>query len=974
MIVILSEYNNEAKYMNDAVKKFPIAIMSFDRPHYLKAVLHSLRAQTIPINTEEIFLFQDGYHSKTGRDLTNPKLVEHCINLFETIFPGGKSFVSIKNLGVAQNFARAENYFFTELGTTAAFFFEDDLVLSPHYLKALYALTDIALNERRIAYVAAYGNHRATLEEQRRAVHRLLPMRHKWGFALTHRQWDAQRELLEPYLEIVARSDYRDRDHNAIQHYFHKLGYGSPGTSQDSMKDVASCVLGTTKVMTFACLGKYIGEIGLHSQKYIYDEEKFGETEIYPDEVSSFQPPSRNQLDQWIAEDQTNAKKFLETTMYIPKSSYHYAKVIEEVNPMLSLDHASRQRVKKELAGPVEWNSAMIQSTDSVLAVDTNAVESAKEKNQSDENVCIDDYQALAKQPEALSTTATQGTCDLPRAQGVHQMNLTELANHFKSDKGTHLGAPPHRYTYLYDLLFRPLKDKQFNLLEIGLAVGGPEVGGPAERTVTSPSIQMWLTYFSKARVFGFDISDFSHISDPRFTFIRGDVGSEADLNRLASSAEAFDVIIDDASHASYHQQLAFKTLFPKLGPGGLYIIEDLHWQPPAFEGVLPKVPKTAQFLIGFFEKQEYIQNNLLSADYMQDLRAEVASFASFGAFDGSASSSKLIVIRKIDNLEIHQRVGNTRDLVKNSPTKSTLAASVEELIAATYEAVLERTPDPSGLQAYHNAFKDVSLTVGLERMLKSLLKSKEFQSKQLLKKLELRRTTKDFPQHKGEVIFLQTADADEYNEMLHLSSKTVKAFCKKSNFQYESHLGVIRGYYSWQATFNRIPMLYRLVESGFFGWTCYLDADAFIADLNFDLKEYLADKNDIALIAARGGSNFWWAINAGVLFINLGHPLGRAITREWHSLFSAITDDELRSAADWSSVPDDQSLLHQVLRSMPDIENHIVIDRAQPPLINYEGRFIKQVLRVAGSIQDRANKLRAEVSQLLGDNNPHSC
>ena len=238
----------------------PIAVLSFNRPHYLEAVLRSLKEQTVPISPDEVILFQDGYRSKSGRDITDPRLVERCADLFETIFPGSKSFRSTDNLGVAWNFARAERYLFGELGAAAAYFFEDDLVLSPHYLTALEALTEIALTEKRIAYVAAYGNHRATLIEQRRAPNELILMRHKWGFATTHRQWVAQREILEPYLEIVSRNDYYMRDHKAIRKYFQTLGYGSTGSSQDGMKDVASCVLGTTKIMTSACFGKYITE------------------------------------------------------------------------------------------------------------------------------------------------------------------------------------------------------------------------------------------------------------------------------------------------------------------------------------------------------------------------------------------------------------------------------------------------------------------------------------------------------------------------------------------------------------------------------------------------------------------------------------------------------------------------------------------------------------------------------------------
>jgi hypothetical protein len=148
-------------------------------------------------------------------------------------------------------------------------------------------------------------------------------------------------------------------------------------------------------------------------------------------------------------------------------------------------------------------------------------------------------------------------------------MNLTEPANKYQSDKGTTYGAPPHRYTYMYDLVLYSLRPKRFNLLEMGLAIGGPELGGPIERRVMSPSVQMWLDYFPFANIYGFDISDFSHIDHPRFTFILGDSGSAADMQRLSQSAPHFDVIIDDAAHASYHQQLALKYLWPKIAPGG---------------------------------------------------------------------------------------------------------------------------------------------------------------------------------------------------------------------------------------------------------------------------------------------------------------------------------------------------------------------------------------------------------------------
>jgi hypothetical protein len=78
----------------------------------------------------------------------------------------------------------------------------------------------------------------------------------------------------------------------------------------------------------------------------------------------------------------------------------------------------------------------------------------------------------------------------------------------------------------------------------------------------------------------------------PNSTIYRGDMGSHEDLGGLARTvATPFDIIVEDGSHASHHQQIALATLFPFVAAGGLYIIEDLHWQPAAIEKIA--IPKT---------------------------------------------------------------------------------------------------------------------------------------------------------------------------------------------------------------------------------------------------------------------------------------------------------------------------------------------------------------------------------------------
>ena len=219
------------------------------------------------------------------------------------------------------------------------------------------------------------------------------------------------------------------------------------------------------------------------------------------------------------------------------------------------------------------------------------------------------------------------------------------MADRYGSDKGPSV-FHAHKYTFLYDLLFYSLKNKYIDLLEIGLARGGPEGGGPVDRTVESPSVRMWLEYFKKGRIFGFDISDFSHLKNKRFKFIRGDVGIESEVSKILDVQPCFDIIIDDASHASYHQQLAFKVLFGSMKDSGLYIIEDLHWQSPYYETVLPNVPKTAEMLDAYFLRDLYMPNAVLSESFLAQVRSCLVSYAAFPSFTGSYPFTKIIVMR----------------------------------------------------------------------------------------------------------------------------------------------------------------------------------------------------------------------------------------------------------------------------------------------------------------------------------------
>ncbi|WP_372716751.1 hypothetical protein [Novipirellula sp.] len=150
---------------------------------------------------------------------------------------------------------------------------------------------------------------------------------------------------------------------------------------------------------------------------------------------------------------------------------------------------------------------------------------------------------------------------------------LIELANQYHSDKGDHVGCC-HRYATLYESLFAAYRQSPISFLEIGLQREF------CQHQPDCPSLRMWLDFFPQATINGFDISDFSDVQIPRATIFQGDQSDANRLREIAEEAGPFDIIIDDGSHASAHQQITLGALWPHLKPGGLFVIEDTHWQP----------------------------------------------------------------------------------------------------------------------------------------------------------------------------------------------------------------------------------------------------------------------------------------------------------------------------------------------------------------------------------------------------------
>jgi hypothetical protein len=274
----------------------PIAIISFNRPHFLAQLVDSLQAQTA-LNGRPVFLFQDNAVSPfSGIRYAADEDIAACVAIFRARFPDSRVFLAPHNLGIARNILRAEEFLFAELGTEIAYFLEDDMVLSPHYLTMMDRISAWVERTDRVGYFSAYGALTMPLERQRQEASTMRRLAYHWAFGLTRRHWSELREWLEPYYRLCNGRDYSARQHLEILSHYQSMGMPLIGASQDVVKKLGTYALGRVALNTMACFGKSIGVVGLHFDQTKFERGGFTRTELYPEPVE-LNFPSPEQLD-----------------------------------------------------------------------------------------------------------------------------------------------------------------------------------------------------------------------------------------------------------------------------------------------------------------------------------------------------------------------------------------------------------------------------------------------------------------------------------------------------------------------------------------------------------------------------------------------------------------------------------------------------------------------------------------------------
>ncbi len=197
------------------------------------------------------------------------------------------------------------------------------------------------------------------------------------------------------------------------------------------------------------------------------------------------------------------------------------------------------------------------------------------------------------------------------------KLKLDDLFINFNCDKGSYFlqgkeKILSHNYSIFYEKYLKDLKEKKFNLLELGSHEG--------------KSLASFYFYFSNAVMIGANINPFQmKFASKRITELYVDVSSKEILTSLSNHLEyELDVVIDDASHNLRDIIITLPIFFKKLKSRGIYIIEDVN-QFNVFKElnpylneltpleILQSIQKKEEFTSSFLddESKKYLINNI---------------------------------------------------------------------------------------------------------------------------------------------------------------------------------------------------------------------------------------------------------------------------------------------------------------------------------------------------------------------------
>lgn len=261
--------------------KLGIGIISFKRHKYIAQTIQSLEKQTHLENTD-FHLFQDGSKNKfSGISYASEEEINASVNHFRNSrLPNKIEHIRNENYGNGiQQFEAVEymaaNYLYFLI-------IEDDVILSPHYLRLIRIIIDQFMDYEDVFSISLSFKRHCPKEDIRKHLDKIGYINgHWWAECWSSKKWHKYRSYFLEYFKLIDNCDYVQRPHQEIINFFETKEYGTRATSQDAGKDYMLFKAGMRRLSSVVNRGFYIGVEGLHFRKEIYNELGFGAMKPY---------------------------------------------------------------------------------------------------------------------------------------------------------------------------------------------------------------------------------------------------------------------------------------------------------------------------------------------------------------------------------------------------------------------------------------------------------------------------------------------------------------------------------------------------------------------------------------------------------------------------------------------------------------------------------------------------------------------
>jgi predicted SAM-dependent methyltransferase len=256
------EINQTAKKNSTAV-----AVFSFNRPHYLAQTLRSLQANNAP--EMDYYLFQDGaVNQYSGRTMAAEQDINLSVEAWNmAALPNKQLIKKSRNVGIGIIQYEAKALLFDELKYDRVMFFEDDMVVSKHYIRLLQTMLRQYRDEPVVGAVMCHGGVPVIFGEEEQK--KLLPMvrpsfDNLWAWATWRDRWQKIRPTFDRYYQFIKDVEYKKRPEGEILEFYAREGANITVSSQDAAMHYSFAKNGYGCLNTMVHRASYIGAVGEH--------------------------------------------------------------------------------------------------------------------------------------------------------------------------------------------------------------------------------------------------------------------------------------------------------------------------------------------------------------------------------------------------------------------------------------------------------------------------------------------------------------------------------------------------------------------------------------------------------------------------------------------------------------------------------------------------------------------------------------